>query len=82
MQMKANKASLMTANVSISVSSGVSINAVILDKDGVSPNNKAGCISSLTSPDGTDNTAGPELKPPRHRCNAKKSRSIGRPYYG
>ncbi len=43
MPMKAKKASSTTANVSISVSSGPTIDAVILDKDGVYPNNKAGC---------------------------------------
>jgi hypothetical protein len=43
MQMKARKASLMTANVPISVSFGPPIDAVILNEDGVSPNNKAGC---------------------------------------
>jgi hypothetical protein len=37
------KVSLMTAHASVSVFTGMQINAVILDKDGVSQNNKAGC---------------------------------------
>jgi hypothetical protein len=41
MPMKAKKASL-TAHVSVSVSTGALIDAVMLDEDGVSPNNKAG----------------------------------------
>ncbi len=43
MQMKAKKASLTTACTSLSVSTGVPINALILNKDGMSLNNKAGC---------------------------------------
>ncbi len=42
MPMKAKKASLMTTNVSIAVSSGAPIDVLILDKEGMSPNNKAG----------------------------------------
>ncbi len=71
MPMKAKKASLTTANATISVSSGPPIYAVILNEDGVFPNNKAGCISSLTMPDETNNAAKPEWKLPRHRSNAK-----------
>ncbi len=51
MPMKAKKAISMTANSSISVSSGALIDAVILDEDGEPPNNEAGCISSLMTPD-------------------------------
>jgi hypothetical protein len=40
--MKAKKASLMTAHASVSVSTGKPFDGVILDKDGVSLNNKAG----------------------------------------
>jgi hypothetical protein len=74
MPMKAKKASLTTANVSIPVSSGPPIGAVILDKDGMSPtpNNETGCISSLTTPDETDNATRPECKPPIHCSNAKQ----------
>jgi len=43
MRMKAKKASLTTAHVSVSASTGVPINALILNEDGVSPNNEAGC---------------------------------------
>ncbi len=42
MPMKAKKAS-STAHTSVSVSTGAPINAVILDEDGMSPYNKAGC---------------------------------------
>jgi hypothetical protein len=42
MPMKVKKASL-TAHASVSVSTGVPIDTVILNKDGVSPNSKAGC---------------------------------------
>jgi hypothetical protein len=42
MPMKAKKASLMTAHASVSVSTGEPFDGVILDKDGVSLNNKAG----------------------------------------
>jgi hypothetical protein len=41
MPMKAKKASL-TAHVSVSVSTDVTIDAVMLDEDGLSPNNNAG----------------------------------------
>ncbi len=41
MPMKAKKASL-TAHASVSVSTGTPIDAVMLDKEGVSPNNDAG----------------------------------------
>ncbi len=43
MSMKVKKASLMTAHASVSVSTGAPINAVILNEDGVSTNNKTGC---------------------------------------
>jgi hypothetical protein len=43
MPMKAKKASLMTAHASVSVSNGAPIDAVILEEEGMSPNNKAGC---------------------------------------
>jgi hypothetical protein len=43
MPMKAKKASLTTANASISVSFGPPINAFILDENGVFSNNEAGC---------------------------------------
>ncbi len=43
MRMKAKKASLTTACTFVSVSTGVPIDALILNKDGMSPNNKAGC---------------------------------------
>jgi hypothetical protein len=43
MPMKAKKASLTTAHVSVSVSTSTPIDAVILDEDGMSPNKKAGC---------------------------------------
>ncbi len=42
MLMKAKKASLMTAHASVSVSTGKPFDGVVLDKDGVSLNNKAG----------------------------------------
>jgi hypothetical protein len=43
MPMKTKKTSLMTAHASMSVSTGTPFDGVILNKDGVSPNNKAGC---------------------------------------
>jgi hypothetical protein len=42
MPMKAKKASLTTAHASLSVSTGKLFDGVILDKDGMSLNNKAG----------------------------------------
>ncbi len=42
MPMKAKKASLTTAHASVSVSTGKPFDGVVLNKDGVSLNNKAG----------------------------------------